>query len=131
VEPVKFVISLHALSGILAPWTLNIKGYIKRSSIMRMIDSGRNHNFIHCMLVEDLHCFVRPIYNFQILIGNGGMMKCGGRCENVKLQMGDYHLKNHMFSISMGGCDIVLSVEWLLTLGPITMDYQYLYMIFT
>ena len=45
--------------------------------------------------------------------------------------MGDYNLKTHMFSISMGGCDIVLGVEWLQILGPITMDYQELYMSFT
>jgi hypothetical protein len=37
--------------------------------------------------------------------------------------MGEYSLKNHMFSIEMGGCDIVLGVEWLRTLGPITMDF--------
>jgi hypothetical protein len=45
--------------------------------------------------------------------------------------MGDYILKNHMFSIAMGGFDIVLGVEWLCTLRQITMDYQELYMIFT
>jgi hypothetical protein len=28
-------------------------------------------------------------------------MKCGGKCENVKLQMGDYQLKSHMFAIEM------------------------------
>jgi hypothetical protein len=44
--------------------------------------------------------------------------------------MGDYHLKNRMFAIDMGGCDIVLGVEWLRTLGPITMDFQELYMSF-
>ena len=53
-----------------------------------------------------------------------------GYCENVKLQMGDYHMKTHMFSISMGGCDIVLGVEWIHILGMITMDYQELDMIF-
>jgi hypothetical protein len=37
-------------------------------------------------------------------------MKCGGCCENVKLQMRNYTLKTHMFSIAMGGCDIVLCV---------------------
>ena len=37
-------------------------------------------------------------------------MKCGGHCENLKMQMGDYHLKTHMFVIDMGGCDIVLGV---------------------
>ena len=30
----------------------------------------------------------------------------------------------------MGGCDIVLGVEWLCTLGPITMDFQESYMSF-
>ena len=57
-------------------------------------------------------------------------MKCEGHCENVKLQMGDYNLKTHMFAINMGGCDIVLGVEWLRTLGPITMDFEELYMNF-
>jgi hypothetical protein len=38
-------------------------------------------------------------------------MKCGGRCENVRLQIGDYHLKYHMFYIGMGSCDIVLGVD--------------------
>lgn len=34
------------------------------------------------------------------------MMKCGGCCDIVKLKMGDYHPKTHMFSVDMGGCDI-------------------------
>jgi hypothetical protein len=98
--------------------------------IVVLIDSGNTHNFIHCRVTKDVNCFIRPVSNFQILIANGGTMKCGA-CENVKLQMGDYTLKTHMFSIAMGGCDIVLGVEWLHTLGPITMDYQELYMSFT
>jgi hypothetical protein len=51
-------------------------------------------------------------------------MKCGGRCENVHLQIGDYHLKSQMFVIDMGGCDIVLGTNWLRTLGPILMDFK-------
>jgi hypothetical protein len=35
-----------------------------------------------------------------------------------------------MFSIDMGGCDIVLGVEWLRTLGPILMDFKDLTMQF-
>jgi len=57
-------------------------------------------------------------------------MKCGGRCENVHLQIGQYNLKYHIFSIDMVGCDIVLGVEWLHTLGPITMDCKDLTMQF-
>jgi hypothetical protein len=64
------------------------------------------------------------------MIANDGSMKCGGRCENVRLQIGDYHLKSHMFSIDMGGCDIVLGADWLRTLGPILMDLKDLTMQF-
>eukprot|EP00253_Pinus_taeda_P017878 PITA_17878 len=63
-------------------------------------------------------------------IRDGGTMKCEGCYENVKLQMGDYQLKTHMFAIHMGGCDIILGVEWLCTLGLIKMDFQELYMNF-
>jgi hypothetical protein len=57
-------------------------------------------------------------------------MKCHGHCENVFLQLGDYNLKSHMFAIEMGDCDVVMGVEWLRTLGPITVDFKELYMIF-
>jgi hypothetical protein len=58
------------------------------------------------------------------MLANGGSMKCGRHCENVHLQIGDYHLKSHMFVIDMGGCDFVLGVDWLRTLGPILMDFK-------
>jgi hypothetical protein len=125
------LISLHALSGISTPQTLKLMGYIKHWKFIVLVDSGSTHNFIHKRVAEETHCFVHLVHNFQIMITNGGMMKCGGRCENVKLQMGDYQLKTHLFSIDMGGCDIVLGEEWLCMLGPVTMDFKELYMSFT
>ena len=65
-----------------------------------------------------------------IMISYRGSMKCGGRCENVWLRIGQYNLKYHMFSIDMGGCEIVLHVEWLHTLGPIIMESKDLTMQF-
>jgi hypothetical protein len=58
------------------------------------------------------------------MIANGGRMKCGGICENFKLQMGHYYLKPHIFSINIDGCDIVLKALWLYPLGPFTMDLK-------
>jgi hypothetical protein len=130
-EPEEPVILLHALSGISTPQTLNLKGYIKHRKVVVLIDSGSTHNFIHRRLSDEINYFVHHVSNFQILITNGDTMKCGFHSENVKLQIGYYHPKTHMFSISMSGCDIVLGVEWICTLRPITMDYQELYMSFT
>jgi hypothetical protein len=38
--------------------------------------------------------------------------------------MGRYLPKSHMFSIGMGGRDVVVREEWLHTLGPVTMDFK-------
>jgi hypothetical protein len=127
VEP---LISLNALTGFSTPQTLKLIGYIKHKKFIILVDNGNTHNFIHHFLAQEINCYIRVVNNFQIMIANGGSMKCGGRCENVHLQIGQYNLKSHMFSIDMGGCDIVLGVEWIHTLGPITMDFKDLTMQF-
>jgi len=124
------VISLNALTGFSAPQTLKLIGYIKNRKVIILVDSGSTHNFIHRRIAQEVNCYTRVVNNFQIMIANGGSMKCGGRCENVRLQIGQYHLTSHMFAIDMGGCDIVLGVEWLRTLGPILMDFKDLSMQF-
>jgi hypothetical protein len=124
------VISLNALTGFSTPQTLKLISYIKNRKVIILVDSGNTHNFIHRHIAQEPHCYIHVVNNFQIMIANGGSMKCGGRCENVCLQIGDYHLKSHMFSIDMGGCDIVLGADWLRTLGPILMDFKDLTMQF-
>jgi hypothetical protein len=127
VEP---VISLNALTSFSAPQTLKLIGYIKHQKVIILVESGSTHNFIHRCIAQETHCYIHVVNNFQIMIANGGSMKCGGCCENVHLQIGDYHLKSHMFAIDMGGCDIVLGVDWIRTLGPILMDFKDLTMQF-
>jgi hypothetical protein len=127
---VELVISLNALTGFSAPQTLKLIGYIKHQKVIILVDSGITHNFIHRRIAQETHCYIHAVNNFQIMIANGGSMKCGGRCENVCLQIGDYHLKSHMFIIDMGGCDIVLGADWLRTLDPILVDFKDLTMQF-
>jgi hypothetical protein len=61
------------------------------------------------------------------MTSNWGYIKCHGWCEKMKLKVGEYSLKTDMFFIVMGGCDIVLSVEWLTTSNPVAMDFLELY----
>jgi hypothetical protein len=127
VEP---IISLNDLTIFSAPQTLKLISYIKHRKAIILVDSGSTHNFIHHHIAQETHCYIHVVNNFQIMIANGGSMKCGRLCENVHLQIGDYHLKSHMFSIDMGSYDIVLGADWLRTLGPILMDFQNLTMQF-
>jgi hypothetical protein len=108
VEP---FISLNSLTGFFASQPLKLIGYIKHQKVIIVVDSGSTHNFIHRHIAQETQCYIHVVNNFQIMFANDGSMKCGGCCENVCLQIGDYHLKSHMFSIDMGGCDIVLGAD--------------------
>jgi hypothetical protein len=88
VEP---IISINTLIGFSAPQTLKLIGYIKHHKVIILVDSGSTHNFIHRCISQETHCYIHAVNNFQIMIANGGSMQCGGRCENVRLQIGDYH----------------------------------------
>jgi hypothetical protein len=79
VEP---VISPNSLTGFSTPQTLKIIGYIKHRKVIILVDSGSTHNFIHHRIAQETNCYICAVNNFQIMIANGGSMKCGGRCEN-------------------------------------------------
>jgi hypothetical protein len=121
IEP---IISLNAHTGFFSPHTLKLIGYIKNLKVIIIIDSGSTHNFIHQCISQETHWYIHVVKNFQIMIANGGSMKCRGRCENVCLQIDQYNLKCYMFTIDIGGCDIVMGEEWLCTLDPILMDFK-------
>ena len=45
--------------------------------------------------------------------------------------MGDYNLCYDIFSLPLGGCDVVLGTQWLRTIGPILWDFAELWMQFS
>jgi hypothetical protein len=85
---VESVISLNALIGSSSSQTLKLIDYINKKNLIILIDSRRTHNFIDRRISQEIHCYVHAVNKFQIIITNGGSMKCGGRCENVRLQIG-------------------------------------------
>ena len=49
----------------------------------------------------------------------------------MNLTMGEYVLNNIMISISMGGADVALGVQWLQSLGTMDFNFQKLFMKFS
>jgi hypothetical protein len=116
----KCKIYVHALAGLSAPQTLKIASYIKKQKVILLIDSGITHNFIDKILLECLDCFVYLVTKLQVFIVNGGSIDCVGKCHNIKLSIGECNLESLMYSIPIGGIDVVLGIQWLRTLGTIS-----------
>jgi sRNA-binding regulator protein Hfq len=107
-EEVDQLISLNDPTSFSSLQTLKLTGYIKNMKFIILVDNGNSQNFIHRHLSQEFNFYIHSFKKFQILIANGGSKKCGGRCGNVHLQIDQYCLKYHMFTIYMGGCAIFL-----------------------
>ena len=97
---------------------------MRNLSLIVLIDSSSTHNFIHCKIAKELNCFLYPAPACQVMVENGGTINCSGKFYNMKLTMGEYLLNSPMFSIPMGGVDVVLRVQWLQSLGMIAFNFQ-------
>jgi hypothetical protein len=83
VDPPEFdpLILLHALNGFSVPQTFKLIGYIKHNKVIIVVNNGSTHNFIHCCISQEINCYIHVVKKFQIMISNGGSMKCGGCFE--------------------------------------------------
>jgi hypothetical protein len=52
-------------------------------------------------------------------VANGEEMLSEGKCIDVCLKLQDNTFYSELFVLTLGGCDVVLGVQWLRTLGPI------------
>ena len=107
---------------------MRVRSYFKKLPLTILIDSGSTHNFIDPRIAKQADCFIHPCSNFEFMVANGGTLPCKGKCHNVRISMGDYKLRSDMFSLTLGGCDVVLGTQWLCTLGPILWDFAELWM---
>jgi hypothetical protein len=89
-----------------------------------LIDSSSTYNFINYKLTKDLNCFVFLAMEFQVMIADGGTINCSRKCHSINLNTGEYLLDSPMISIKMGGVDVVLGVQWLESLGTMTLNFH-------
>ena len=123
-------LSLHALSGHVAPETLRLKGSINDQQVSILIDGGSTHNFLHHRIVLLMGLEVQETTPLRVTVGNGDELCSHQMCQAVKV-----YIQNHTFSVEFHilpncGADVVLGVQWLKTLGLVLTDYNALTMKF-
>ena len=55
-------------------------------------------------------------------------MECIDRVPDLKVKLGNYIVRDTFYVVDLSNTDVVLGVQWLITLGKITTKYQTLEM---
>lgn len=124
------VISLHALWGADDCKTMRVVGRIKKQSLVMLIDSGSTHNFIDQSVAKRLKCKTHLTAGLNVTVANGEVLKSQKACKAVIWESQGLLQTTDFLVLPLRGCDLVLGVQWLQTLGPITWDFTALTMQF-
>lgn len=118
-----FHLSPQALMGQSSPQTLKFIAFIYGLPVTVLIDTESTHNILQPRIARHLQIPHTPIQPFTVMVGNDSHIHCEGFCFDIPitLQQTLFHIPFYLLSIE--GADVVLGMEWLKTLGPISADF--------
>jgi hypothetical protein len=124
-------ISLHAISGSLGANSMRLMGLLQKQQVSILVDSGSTHNFLDPAFLHKVQLPLTSTPLLRVKIADGTSVQSLGKLSPVTLKVQGYSISTTFHLIALGGCDMVLGVEWLSTLGPILWDFSLMTMQFT
>lgn len=123
-------ISLNAMEGSPTPQTFRLYGHIGPHRVVILVDGGSSHNFIQTRIARFLNLSTSPTTPLRVMVGNGHTLDCDTLSPQVSLTIQTHPFTLDLFHLPLCGADIVLGVQWLKLLGPVTTDFASLPMSF-
>jgi hypothetical protein len=123
-------ISLNAITGTPSPKTMRLIGFLRFQPVVILIDYRSMPNFLDTKLALKLG--IQPLQQdeIRVQVANGEELTSPGRCKDVDVKMQGFLFRTELFDLLLAGCDVVLGIHWLRTLGPILWDFTELRMEF-
>lgn len=109
-------IFLHAISSSLSHKTMWVVGLLKNQMVVILINSSNSHKFLDPTLLKKVRLNVVPT-RLHVIVANGAKIPFEGCCHSVPFRLQGHSIVTNFYLLTLGGCDIVLGVEWLRTLG--------------
>ncbi|GJW90770.1 reverse transcriptase [Tanacetum coccineum] len=123
-------ISLNALYGLNYFQTIIIKGIVGKKVLHILVGCGSTRNFLDVTSVKKLGCKLRSTSPLQVFIANGQEMMSSYECKQFQLSLHGETFTIDVMLLPSGGCEMVLGIQWLATLGDINCNFQNLTMEF-
>ncbi|GJX00586.1 reverse transcriptase [Tanacetum coccineum] len=123
-EEVMPQVSLNAMNGVNSYQTMRIKGHVGKQVVHMLIDCGSTHNFLDLQAAKRIGCRMNKMCPLQVAVANGQVMSSVYMCKNFKWNLQGHEFVTDVMILPLGGCGMVLGIQWLATLGTIQCDFK-------
>ncbi|XP_010484947.1 PREDICTED: uncharacterized protein LOC104763244 [Camelina sativa] len=121
-------VSISAVSRVSDYRTMKVKGFHKKQVLFILLDSGSTHNFMDPSTAKMLGVNVQSAGVTRVSVADGSKLGVQGRVQQFQWSFQGTPFQDDFMLIPLGGCDMVLGVQWLALLGDITWNLQKLEM---
>lgn len=128
-QPIQSHLTLHAMMGIHSFKTMMLTGSAMGKPIHVLIDSGSTHNFLDYDYARRIGCKLEPTAPFNVDIAGNLRLVSKYECKKFTWRMQGVQFNIDIMVLTLGGCDMVLGIQWLVTLGDITWNFSELKMV--
>jgi hypothetical protein len=111
---------LASISGVPKYNTFRMRGVLQGKRVSVLIDGGASHNFIDSALLQRRHIPTVEFEGFKVEVAGGSTMPCNRYILRMKLTLGRHELAQDFYVMDLPDTNIILGVQWLSMLGPIT-----------
>ncbi|KOM56053.1 hypothetical protein LR48_Vigan10g194500 [Vigna angularis] len=130
IEEKPMELSACSVEGLTTPKTLKLRGRIGEREVVVLVDSGASHNYISRKLVEELELPTIDTRPYSVSLGDGHRRMTRGRCEKIRVELGDATVEEEFFVFELGEVDVILGVAWLGNLGEVRVNWGEMTMIY-
>lgn len=112
-------VTLCAMVGGEGLNTIKLLGTIQKQQIVILVDSGSTHSFLDPKLLCQLKREPTKAKPLMVTVANGEQMVSNSICYDLKWQIQQESFTKDFRLLKLGGCDMVLGMDWVDLFAPI------------
>jgi hypothetical protein len=104
--------------------TFRVRGVLQGQCVIVLIDGGSTHNFIDSTLVARRGIPTVDFEGFDVVVAGGRRMPCTKKISELQVALGNYTVTDDFFVVEVPYTNVILGVQWLVSLGKHSVDYK-------
>lgn len=109
---------------------MRVTGQFNGQPLNILVDTGSTHNFLDTNTAKQMGCQLKQTYPLQVSIPGSNNLISRQECKGFVWQMQGEMFQTDVMLLPLGGCEMVLGMQWLSTLGDVLCNFLKLRMHF-
>ncbi|KAJ4814811.1 polyprotein [Rhynchospora pubera] len=102
---------------------MKFKGEIGSTPVCALLDSGSTHSFVHPDVLQGVQPKLIQTAPMIVTVANGAKMVTDLQCEALQFSLQGHTFERDVRVLDVQGYDMILGIDWLTSLGPMTVDW--------